>query len=275
MRVAKYLLIGVGVLVALFVGSAVVVGTLEGLGIIEPSSDRGRSSSPPGDDKNSVRDGAERPANRDRSGRPLLRVTRVIDGDTVETDRFKRVRLIGVDTPEEGRCGSNSATRFTRQELEGNLVGYELDAERRDRYGRTLAYLYPTERMHEIALLNRGLARVLTIAPNDKYAAQFRRAARTAREGSQGAAGVCQRRATAARKAERLRRRRASALRRERAAVARRVRREAAARRSRQRSRSQRQSPSSSGGRSGGGGSSGFACGPGDIDGDNDGRCNE
>jgi len=31
----------------------------------------------------------------------------------------------------------------------------------------------------------------------------------------------------------------------------------------------------SSGGGSSGGGSSGFACGPGDIDGDNDGRCNE
>ncbi len=281
MRIAKYLLIGAGVLVALFIGSAVVVGALEGLGVIAPSGDGGRSS----DDEDPGRKGG---AARDRSGRPLLRVTRVIDGDTVVTNKFKRVRLIGVDTPEEGRCGDNSATRFTRQRLEGNRVGYELGAERRDRYGRTLAYLFPNEEMHEMALLNRGLARILTIAPNDNYEAQFRRAERDARGGGRGVWGVCRERAAAARRAKELRRQRAAALRRERAAAARRVRREAAAasrrvrqqaaaaeRRARRQSRSRRPSPSSSGGGSGGGGSGGFACGPGDIDGDNDGRCNE
>ena len=43
------------------------------------------------------------------------RVTEVIDGDTIETAEFGRVRLIGVDTPEEGRCYETAATRFTRE----------------------------------------------------------------------------------------------------------------------------------------------------------------
>ncbi len=31
-------------------------------------------------------------------------VTRVIDGDAVDTTKLGRVRLIGADNPEEGRC---------------------------------------------------------------------------------------------------------------------------------------------------------------------------
>ena len=70
-----------------------------------------------------------------------VRVERVIDGDTVELTRFGKTRLVGVDAPEEGRCGDNAATRFTRRELEGEFVKYELGKEPKDRYNRTLAYL--------------------------------------------------------------------------------------------------------------------------------------
>jgi len=57
-------------------------------------------------------------------------VTRVIDGDTVKATRLGTTRLIGVDTPEEGRCYETEATRFTRHQLEGHTVGYELDKDR-------------------------------------------------------------------------------------------------------------------------------------------------
>ena len=43
-----------------------------------------------------------------------LRVTRVIDGDTVVMERLGKVRLIGVNTPEKKRCFDDAATRFTR-----------------------------------------------------------------------------------------------------------------------------------------------------------------
>src|SRR5688500_3672498 len=72
---------------------------------------------------------------------PTVRVERVIDGDTVVLTRFGNTRLIGVNTPEEGECGDNAATRFTRARLEDKTVEYELGVEPEDRYDRTLAYL--------------------------------------------------------------------------------------------------------------------------------------
>jgi micrococcal nuclease len=100
------------------------------------------------------------------SNRPTVRVTRVIDGDTVVATRLGKTRLIGIDTPEEGRCYETAATRFTRTHLEGHRVGYELGVEREDRYGRTLAYLYRGG-MHNLALVEEGYAKALTIPPND------------------------------------------------------------------------------------------------------------
>ncbi len=97
----------------------------------------------------------------------------MIDGGTVELTRFGATRLIGVDGPEEDRCGDNAATSFTRRELEGQSVKYELGKERNDRYGRTLAYLTRGDRMHNLALVEEGYARALTIPPNDKYADRF------------------------------------------------------------------------------------------------------
>ncbi|MDQ4072557.1 MAG: thermonuclease family protein, partial [Actinomycetota bacterium] len=108
-------------------------------------------------------------------------MTRVIDGDTVEMERLGEVRLIGVDAPEEGRCSEGEATRFTRDRLEGEVVQYELGVERDDRYDRTLAYLTREGQMHNEALLGEGLAKVLTIPPNDKYAERFQEAEREAR----------------------------------------------------------------------------------------------
>jgi endonuclease YncB( thermonuclease family) len=119
------------------------------------------------------------------------RVTRVIDGDTVEMERLGKVRLIGVDTPEQGRCYENAATRFTRDRLDGQVVRYEIGAERRDRYERTLVYVTRDREMHNLALLHRGYAKVLTIPPNDKYEPAFEAAEREARSGRAGLWSSC------------------------------------------------------------------------------------
>ncbi len=76
------------------------------------------------------------------------RVVRVVDGDTLLLDRNERVRLIGVDTPETvdprrpvQRFGKE-ASAFTKRMVEGKKVRLEYDQDRRDRFGRTLAYVY-------------------------------------------------------------------------------------------------------------------------------------
>ena len=66
-----------------------------------------------------------------------------IDGDTVRTT-LGTVRLIGIDTPERGRCGSNKATRLARRLAPvGSTIrltnpGSVQDT---DKYGRLLRYV--------------------------------------------------------------------------------------------------------------------------------------
>lgn len=146
---------------------------------------------------------------------PGARVTRVIDGDTVDMERLGRVRLIGVDTPEQGRCFENAATRFTRERLEGRVVRYELGAERRDGYDRTLAYLSREGEMHNLALVREGYARVLTIPPNDRYESIFERAEQDARDDADGLWKRCDPDRIAARRAPVRRKRQAAAPKRE------------------------------------------------------------
>ena len=73
---------------------------------------------------------------------------RVIDGDTIILDGNETVRLIGVDTPETKdprrsvQYYGAEASAFTKKLVEGKNVRLEYDQEQKDKYGRTLAYIY-------------------------------------------------------------------------------------------------------------------------------------
>lgn len=127
-------------------------------------------------------------------------VVRVVDGDTVEArvdGEVEDVRLIGVDTPETVKpgepvqCFGKRASGFTERELEGERVRLVFGTERRDVYGRLLAYLYLGERFFNPALVRRGLARALTIPPNDRYALRFERLELAAARTGRGLWGAC------------------------------------------------------------------------------------
>jgi micrococcal nuclease len=70
------------------------------------------------------------------------RVTNVVDGDTIDVAGAGRVRVIGIDTPERGACGYESATLAMAALVDGREVtlvpGAVDDA---DRYGRLLRYV--------------------------------------------------------------------------------------------------------------------------------------
>ncbi|MEW5700910.1 MAG: thermonuclease family protein [Candidatus Zixiibacteriota bacterium] len=83
------------------------------------------------------------------------RVIAVRDGDTIELDDGRIVRYIGLDTPERGRPGSDSATALNDRLVMGKRVRLEFGGEQTDRYGRTLAFVYCNERM-----VNREIVRV-------------------------------------------------------------------------------------------------------------------
>lgn len=128
-------------------------------------------------------------------------VLRVVDGDTLHVRRGGRdvtIRLIGIDTPEvdwyggEAECFGARAGRFAMRLLDGRRVRLELDRERLDPYGRTLAYLYlPDDRMVNVVLVRRGFARVTIFPPNDRHADRLRLAEAAAQAEGDGLWSAC------------------------------------------------------------------------------------
>jgi micrococcal nuclease len=127
-------------------------------------------------------------------------VTRAIDGDTIEVragGREDEVRYIGVDTPETVKpgtpvqCFGPQASAYNHRLVEGRWVRLIFDRERRDVYGRLLAYVYLGRRLVNARLAGLGYARTLTIPPNDSHAALFHRLARRAALAGRGLWGAC------------------------------------------------------------------------------------
>jgi uncharacterized protein (TIGR02246 family) len=130
--------------------------------------------------------------------RIACRVTKVVDGDTIECAEAGRVRLIGIDTPERGQAPFGAqATRALKDMLQaGRRIELETDVELRDRYGRLLAYIWVDGRMANWLMARSGWAVQLTYPPNVRYVERFGEAVSAARADNRGlwAAGgfVCE-----------------------------------------------------------------------------------
>jgi micrococcal nuclease len=127
-------------------------------------------------------------------------VVRAVDGDTIEVrigGRVEDVRYIGVDTPETVKpdtpvqCFGPRASSFNHRLVEGHWVRLVFGVERRDVYGRLLAYVHLGHRFVNAGLVRRGLARSLTIPPNDRFAPLFRRLELRAARAGRGLWGKC------------------------------------------------------------------------------------
>lgn len=107
-------------------------------------------------------------------------VASVIDGDTLKLADGRRVRLLGIDTPEvahHGQAGEplgEQARRFLKKQIEGKRVHLRYDLQRRDHYQRLLAHLFLENGENINAkLLERGLAHALFKWPNLKNAEHY------------------------------------------------------------------------------------------------------
>ncbi len=132
------------------------------------------------------------------SAREKAFVKRAIDGDTIELADGRRVRYIGIDTPETVdprkpvQCFGREAANKNRELVEGKEIELEKDVSETDRYGRLLRYVYlPSGEMVNEILVREGFAHSSSYPPDIKYQQLFIEAERQAREENVGLWSRC------------------------------------------------------------------------------------
>lgn len=119
----------------------------------------------------------------------IVFVKRVIDGDTIVLKDGRPVRYIGINAPEVAHGSripdpfAKDAHRLNARLVLGENVRLSFDREKKDQYGRTLAYVFFGEgRFANAEILAAGLAHVLRRPPNEKYGKQLLAVQRRAME---------------------------------------------------------------------------------------------
>lgn len=125
-------------------------------------------------------------------------VIRIIDGDTIEISGGRKVRYIGVDTPETQdprtklECYGKEATAKNRELVAGQVVTLVRDVSDTDQFGRLLRYVYKGDVFVNDELVKEGYARASRYPPDVRFAELFRDSEREARENAKGLWGsVC------------------------------------------------------------------------------------
>lgn len=141
-----------------------------------------------------------------KSNSSLVRVIRVIDGDTIEIEGNIKLRYIGIDTPETKhpikgvQCFGKEASNKNKELVEGKMIRMEKDVSETDKYGRLLRYIWLVEphatKSSELFvndfLVRQGYAHASTFPPDVKYSNQFVSAQKEARENNRGLWNMCQ-----------------------------------------------------------------------------------
>ena len=137
-----------------------------------------------------------------------FKVTRVIDGDTVEIESGEKVRYIGIDTPETVdprkpvQCFGLEASKKNKELVEGKTVLLEKDITDKDKYSRLLRYVWVGDPSPPVGgsgrglfinleLVKQGFAFSYTYPPDIKYQKEFLAAEKEAREAKRGLWGAC------------------------------------------------------------------------------------
>lgn len=102
-------------------------------------------------------------------------VTRVIDGDTIETlNHSETIRLLGINAPEKGEKYSDKAKEFLENKILNKKIF--LKGDKKDMYKRTLSYIYVNNENINLELVKEGLANLYFPSrdyENENYYNQF------------------------------------------------------------------------------------------------------
>lgn len=128
----------------------------------------------------------------------LQLVSKVIDGDTFSIQDGGKIRLIGIDAPDEGECFYASSTDYLKSLIENKKIKLEKDISGTDDYGRLLRYaIVPNANSAEANLLvneqmiREGYAVRQQTAPDNRYRDLFATAETEAKKAGKGLWSVC------------------------------------------------------------------------------------
>lgn len=128
----------------------------------------------------------------------LVRVSKVVDGDTIEIEGGAHIRYIGVNTPETVHptkaveCFGKEASDYNKKLLEGGFVRLQRDITDTDKYGRLLRYIYlPDGTFVNLKLVTEGYAYADTYPPDVAHAKEFVAAQSAARLAVRGLWASC------------------------------------------------------------------------------------
>jgi len=133
----------------------------------------------------------------------LAKVTRVIDGDTIQAlvnNKLETIRLIGIDAPESVdpkkliQCFGKEASEKAKSLLDNQAVSLESDPTQsdRDKYNRLLRYVFLQDGINfDMLMIRQGFAREYTYKYPYKYQQEFKSAQQIAKTEILGLWKVC------------------------------------------------------------------------------------
>lgn len=138
------------------------------------------------------------PALVSEMSREKARVKRVVDGDTIELTDGRKLRYIGIDTPETvdpnrpSGCFGKEASNKNKELVENKEIELEKDVSETDKFGRLLRYVYLTDtEMVNEKMVRDGYAFARTYPPDVKYQEKLRQAEADARTNNRGLWASC------------------------------------------------------------------------------------
>ncbi|NWF99212.1 MAG: thermonuclease family protein [Nitrospirae bacterium] len=130
---------------------------------------------------------------KDKTTDSLVSVLSIADGDTLTArigKKEEKIRLIGIDAPELAQKPWGEKSKEFLQSIissSGWKVSIEYDIDKRDKYGRLLAYLRTADgQLINQKMLENGYAMLFTFPPNVKYVNELTAAQSTARKNKLG-----------------------------------------------------------------------------------------
>lgn len=120
------------------------------------------------------------------------RTPHVVDGDTLDVDCGRwndQVRMLQIDTPEQGQPGYREATRALAALVEGRdlyLVFEEPGKRARGNYGRLLAYVYTADHNVNLEMIRQGWSPFWTEFGEGRFAEAFSKAEQEAKKRKAG-----------------------------------------------------------------------------------------